>query len=77
MASLSLIVNSTEPVAPIEHLWTEEELQAGWESFEAALVIWRNEKGYDPRRKTELTAENAENTGKEPGSSRGLPVLTA
>ena len=77
VACLSLIVNSTEPVEPIEHLWSEEELRAGWESFEAALVIWRNEKGYDPRRKTELTAENAENTGKEPGSSRGLPVLTA
>jgi len=24
-------------------------LRAGLESFEAALVIWRNEKSYDPR----------------------------
>jgi hypothetical protein len=30
-------------------LWSEEELKTGWDSFEAALVIWRNEKGYDPR----------------------------
>jgi len=49
MACLSVIVNSTEPAAPVEHLWTEEELESGWESFEAALVIWRNEKNYDPR----------------------------
>ena len=46
---LSVIVNSTEPSAPVEHVWSEEELEAGLSSFEAALVIWRNEKGYDPR----------------------------
>jgi hypothetical protein len=34
----------------VEHIWSERELQSGLESFEAALVIWRNEKGYDPRR---------------------------
>ena len=50
MACLSVIVNSTEPTAPVERVWSEEELRAGLESFEAALVIWRNEKGYDPRR---------------------------
>ena len=49
MACLSVIVNSAEPSAPVEHLWSEEELRAGLESFEAALVIWRNEKAYDPR----------------------------
>jgi hypothetical protein len=48
-ACLSVIANSTEPKAPVEHLWSEEELRAGLESFEAALVIWRNEKNYDPR----------------------------
>ncbi len=46
---MNVIVNSTEASAPVEHVWSEEELRAGWESFEAALVIWRNEKGYDPR----------------------------
>lgn len=49
MACVNVVVNSAEPSAPVEHLWTEDELRAGWESFEAALVIWRNEKAYDPR----------------------------
>lgn len=50
MACVSLIVNSTEPAEPVEHVWEEDELKAGLESFEAALTIWRNEKGYDPRK---------------------------
>lgn len=62
MAGLSVVVNSTEPTAPVERIWSEEELRAGLESFEAALVIWRNEKGYDPR------------VAPVPGA---LPVLTA
>jgi hypothetical protein len=33
----------------VERVWSEEELRAGVDSFEAALVIWRNEKNYDPR----------------------------
>ena len=49
MACMNVIVNSTEPTALVEHVWNEEELRAGLESFEAALVIWRNEKVYDPR----------------------------
>jgi hypothetical protein len=50
VACMSVIVNSTEPSELVERLWSEEELRAGLESFEAALVIWRNEKCYDPRR---------------------------
>jgi hypothetical protein len=65
MACLSVIVNSAEPSAPVEHLWSEEELRAGWESFEAALVIWRNEKGYDPRVLQERT-EGTEKFGAPP-----------
>ena len=68
MAGLSVIVNSTEPTAPVEHIWTEEELQAGLESFEAALVIWRNEKNYDPRISQEETKGTKEFEA---------PVLTA
>ena len=49
VACMNVIVNSTEPMVPVEHVWSEEELHAGWESFEAALVIWRHEKRYDPR----------------------------
>jgi hypothetical protein len=59
MACVSVIVNSAEPSAPVEHLWSEEEVRAGWESFEAALVIWRNEKEYDPR----VQQEQTERTG--------------
>jgi hypothetical protein len=71
MACLSVIVNSTQAEAPVEHLWSEEELKAGLESFEAALVIWRNEKSYDPR---VLTTENAESTK---AKEFGAPVLVA
>jgi hypothetical protein len=67
MACLSVIVNSAEPSAPVERLWAEEELRGGLESFEAALVIWRNEKSYDPREK--LKAEG--------GAGWAAPVLTA
>lgn len=49
MACMNVIVNSGEPSVPVEHVWGEEELRAGLECFEAALVIWRNEKCYDPR----------------------------
>jgi hypothetical protein len=67
LACMNVIVNSTEPEALVEHVWSEEELQAGWESFEAALVIWRNEKGYDPR------DQGAEVRGQGPTA----PVLVA
>jgi hypothetical protein len=69
VACLSVIVNSAEPMAPVEHLWSEEELRAGLESFEAALVIWRNEKSYDPRSWRTATAPD--------GAPRALPVLVA
>ena len=41
---MNLIVNSAEPMAPVERLWSEEEVTAAWQCFGAALVIWRNEK---------------------------------
>jgi hypothetical protein len=68
MACLSVIVNSAEPSAVVEHLWSEGELRSGLESFEAALVIWRNEKSYDPR-----------NSQKETKGTKAevLPVLVA
>jgi hypothetical protein len=69
MACMNVIVNSTESSAPVEHVWTEDQLRAGLESFEAALVIWRNEKNYDPREKQKLEIGKA-----EIGSG---PVLTA
>jgi hypothetical protein len=65
---MSVIVNSTEPSDLVEHVWSEEELRAGLASFEAALVIWRNEKRYDPRIQQEKT---------ERGEGLIAPVLVA
>ena len=75
MACLSVIVNSTEPTAPVEHVWSEEELRAGLESFEAALVIWRNEKGYDPRSWRMATTGKSEGGSSKPEGQ--APVLVA
>ena len=49
MACMNVIANSTEASALVEHVWSEQELGGAWECFQAALVIWRNEKSYDPR----------------------------
>jgi hypothetical protein len=56
LVCMNVIVNSGEPSAPVEYVWSEEETRAGWESFEAALVIWRHAKGYDPRRGDKVAA---------------------
>jgi hypothetical protein len=45
---MNLIVNSSEPSAPIEHVWSEEELDKGWRAFESAWQLWSIEKGYSP-----------------------------
>jgi len=45
---LNLVINSVEPSAPVEHLWSEAEAVRGWAAFEAAHKLWVIEKGYDP-----------------------------
>lgn len=45
---LNLVVNSGEPSVPIEHAWSEEEVERGWAAFEAARRLWVIEKGYEP-----------------------------
>lgn len=45
---LNLIINSAHPGAPVEHVWSEDELARGWEAFEAARRLWCIEKNYDP-----------------------------
>jgi hypothetical protein len=45
---MNLIVNSSEPSVPIEHVWSEVEVERGWAAFEAARRLWVIEKGYDP-----------------------------
>lgn len=45
---MNLIVNSTEPSDPIEHVWSEEEIARGMDAFLAAHRLWSIEKGYNP-----------------------------
>jgi len=45
---MNLIINSVEPSAPIEHVWTDAEMELGEAAFEAAHRLWVIEKGYDP-----------------------------
>jgi hypothetical protein len=48
VACLNLIVNSREPHAPVEAVYSEEELARCWRAFEAARQLWVVEKGYEP-----------------------------
>ena len=48
MKCMNLIVNSNEPSAPIEHVWTDEEMELGEAAFCAAHRLWTIEKGYTP-----------------------------
>jgi hypothetical protein len=67
VACMNLIINSEEPGTPVEHLWSEEELEEGWRAFEAAQVIWRTEKNYDPRAwRPATTTESTKGTEMEP-----------
>ena len=45
---MNLIVNSIEPSAPVEHVWSDGEMQAGWLAFKSAYQLWVIEKNYDP-----------------------------
>jgi hypothetical protein len=45
---MNLIVNSNEPSAPVEHVWSEAELELGAAAFEAAHKLWTIEKRYTP-----------------------------
>ena len=53
---MNLIVNSKECSAPVEHLWSEEEIERGCEAFEAARRLWIIEKAYDPSASLKLAA---------------------
>ncbi len=45
---MNLIVNSVAPEMPIEHVWSDAEMELGEAAFEAAHRLWVIEKGYDP-----------------------------
>lgn len=46
---MNVVVNSREPSAPVEIVWSSEDLGSGWAAFEAAHKIWCIEKAFDPR----------------------------
>ena len=57
---LNLIVNSLRPERPVEHLWTEEQLENGLEAFYAAHWLWVIDRGYDPSEKQKAEIGKAE-----------------
>lgn len=57
---LNLIVNSLQAGPPMEHVWSEEELEQGLEAFYAAHRLWCIEKGYEPGEKLKAESGKAE-----------------
>lgn len=45
---LNLIVDSKMACAPVEHRWSDVELEDGWRAFDAARTLWSIEKAFDP-----------------------------
>lgn len=47
-------VSRTHPGAFKLHVWTPDEIEQGWQVFEAALALWRAVRGYDPRQENQM-----------------------
>ena len=45
---INLIVNSVTPEPPVEHVWTESEMESGLRAFMAARELWNIENNYTP-----------------------------
>lgn len=45
---LSVVMDSNQPSAPVEKLWTEQEISDGLEIFLCAKTIWQKQRGYTP-----------------------------
>ena len=45
---LSVVINSLEPEAPVEKLWSDAEAEMGWNVFKRACEIWQIQRGYVP-----------------------------
>ena len=45
---INLIVNSVTPEMPVEHVWTESEMESGLRAFMAARELWNIENNYNP-----------------------------
>ena len=44
----AIFVSRTHPGAVASHVWSEDEMQQGWNTFDAALKLWKCVKGFDP-----------------------------
>jgi hypothetical protein len=45
---MNLIVNSVAPEPPIEHVWSDAEMESGLRAFMAARELWMTENDYNP-----------------------------
>ncbi|MEI6195334.1 MAG: hypothetical protein WCS42_13500, partial [Verrucomicrobiota bacterium] len=45
---INLIVNSVTPEMPVEHVWSESEMESGLRAFMAARELWNIENNYTP-----------------------------
>jgi hypothetical protein len=45
---LNVVIDSNEPSAPVEKLWTAQETKRGWDIFRRAAEIWQLQKNYYP-----------------------------
>lgn len=48
VACMNLIVDSKMASAPMEHRWSDVEMEDGWRAFDAARTLWSVEKAFDP-----------------------------
>jgi len=45
---LSVAMNSMKAEAPVEKLWTPQEVKTGWDVFRRSCEIWQLQRGYFP-----------------------------
>ncbi len=45
----NIFVSRTHPGKVASHVWSADDISAGWRVFSAALTLWRELKQYDPR----------------------------
>lgn len=45
---MSLVIDSVAPSDPVEHLWSEEDSEHGWEVFQKVVALWQAINKYKP-----------------------------
>ena len=43
----NIFFSRTHPGKVASHVWSQEDMEQGWQVFAAALALWKNVKGYD------------------------------